>query len=295
MRSGCSGRSEIRSMRDLLAGAAGLVMLAAAGPVLAQSAPSTVTAASDADGGSDASGPISHLSLSAGGSAWSGDYGAPTSTEIRAALLNARYAMGDLRLTASLPYMRIKSNGTVFTGIGATPLIVAPTIPMGQRKREGWGDLTLGASYRLPLPPSTGFDFELTGKVKLATASAASGVSTGQTDYSVGGELSKPMGALVPFVSVTWRQFGDAPGWDLRNGVATSVGASYVFANRMTAVLSYDYAQAASRFVSDAHEIGAAVSIPVYNDRLRLTAFGSRGLSKGAADFSGGLSLSVNL
>ena len=266
-------------MRNLTAAAVGLAIIAVAGSAAAEEAAPSA---------------LSNLSLSGGYSRWSGDYGAPTETTIQAALLNARYAIGDFRLTASLPWMRIKSDGTVFTGIGATPLIVAPTIPMGQRMRKGWGDLTLGAAYAVPLDRASGLDLELIGRVKLPTASDASGVSTGKTDYSVGAELSKRMGPLAPFVAVSYRKFGDVPGWDLHDGVSTSVGASYRFQNRVTAVVSYDYSQAASRFVKDSHEIVGAVSLPVA-DRLRLTGFGSAGLSKGAADVSGGVSLSVSL
>ena len=267
-------------MRALLAGGLGALILAAAAPALA----------AETDAGSSTA-----LSLSAGASGWSGNYGASTSTEIRAALLNARLAVGDLRLTASLPWMRIKSNGTVFTGIGATPLIVAPTIPMSQRKRDGWGDLTLGAAYSLPIDRSSGLDFEINGRVKVPTASDASGVSTGKTDFSFGAEVSQRMGAFVPFAAVSYRKFGDAGTWDLHDGFATSVGASYMFPNRITLVASYDYAQAASRFVADAHELTGAVSLPLPGDRLRVTGFGSAGLSRGAADFSGGVSLSVTL
>ncbi|RZM03991.1 MAG: hypothetical protein EOP68_19935, partial [Sphingomonas sp.] len=130
--------------------------------------------------------PSSDFTTSLGTSYWHGDYGAPTNTSIWAGLFGVRYRTGGLRISAYLPYMRIKSDGAIFTGIGGTPLFVAPNVPTGKRIRKGFGDVTLGASYLLPNPQGTGLDVELTGRVKLPTASDKSLLSTGKTDYSAG-------------------------------------------------------------------------------------------------------------
>ncbi len=245
---------------------------------------------------SDAEGP---LTVSAGGSAWSGDFGAPTDTTISAALLSARYRLGNWRLSASLPYMRIDSAGAVFTGIDGAPVIVAPfpSTPAAKHVREGVGDLTLGAAYLLPTAPKWGFDLELIGKVKLPTGphSLESGVSTGRADYAFGAEVSKPIGRWIPFASATYRDFGSNSQWKLRDGYAASTGVSYVFNDRIVGLVSYDFAQSASRYIGDSHEISASASARLTRTGLRLTGFASAGLSRGAADVTGGLSLSFSL
>jgi hypothetical protein len=237
----------------------------------------------------------SDLSVSLGGSMWSGDFGAPSDTLITSVLLGVRYRLKGLRLTANIPRMRIRSDGTVFTGIGGAPLFTAPMINRANRVRDGIGDLTLGAAYLLPESTGLGFDLELLGRVKLPTASQSSQLSTGKADYSAGVVASKTLGRLTPSVSVTYRWFGDTDTWNFRNGVEISAGASYAVTNRTVVLFNYEYARAVTPLIDDYHELVAGVSAPVASDRLRLTAFVGKGLSNGAADVSGGVSLSLKL
>ena len=236
--------------------------------------------------------PLGGLTLGVGASSWSGDYGGPTNTSISAALLTARYALGDLRLSASIPYTRIKSAGAVFTGIGGTPLIVSPLSTASKVTRDGLGDVTLGAAYFLPTAASLGVDLELIGRVKLPTASNSS-LSTNKTDFSFGGEVSRSFGKFVPFASLTYRSFGSDSEWKLKDGVATSVGTTWLINDRFVGSFSYDYAQRASRFIQDSHEFVASLSSKLWDTKIRLTGFASAGLSSGAADVSGGLALST--
>ena len=259
-------------------------------------APSTQTTSTTSfNTGRDPAGPEptrrNDFAVSLGGSAWSGDFGSRSTTDIAAGLLSGQYNRGDWRLSATLPYTRIATSGDVFLGIGATPLIVRPQVQVLRRVNEGIGDLTLGASYLTHALPKVGVDIELLGGLKLPTASASSHVSTGQVDFSLGTEISKPIGSLVPFVSVVYRDFGSSASLPLRDGIATSVGTSYVFSSRLVANLSYDYARSASRFVGDAYEIVSSVSYKFPRSGIRLSSYASAGLSSGAPGVSGGLSL----
>jgi hypothetical protein len=236
----------------------------------------------------------SDLSVSLGASAWSGDFGAPTDTFITSVLLGARYRVGNLRLSATLPRMRIRSDGTLFAGINGAPMFVSPTTAPQSRVRDGLGDLTLGASYLVESVP-LGVDLELLGRVKLPTASASSQLSTGKTDVAMGASLSKTIGRLTPSVTATYRWFGDTNIWKFRNGFEISAGASYAVTDTTIAFLSYDYARATTALIGDYHELVGAVSTPVLTNRLRLTAFAGKGLSSGAADVSGGVSVSLRL
>lgn len=238
---------------------------------------------------------LNNFSLSAGASAWTGDYGAKSNSDIAAVLIGARYSLGDLRLTASLPWMRIDSAGALFTGIEGTPFVVAPGALSHKTVREGLGDLTLGASYLFPYANPLGIDVELTGRVKLPTASRESGLSTGKTDYTLGGEVSRTFSRFSPFASLTYRNFGDTNQWRLKDGFATSIGTSYLFNKSFIAVVSYEYAQRASAFIRDDHEIVTSASYKLPHCPFRVTGYTAYGLSAGAAAFSGGLSLSVKI
>jgi len=143
------------------------------------------------------------LTASIGYSFWHGDFGAPTKTLISSTLVGVRYHTGGLRLSASLPYMRIRSDGSFFAGLGGTPLFVAPNVLAQKRIRKGLGDLTLGAAYLLPGGEQRGFDLEFTGRAKVPTATDRSQLSTGKADYAGGVEVSKAVGRLIPSASVT--------------------------------------------------------------------------------------------
>ncbi len=239
--------------------------------------------------------PAGPLTLGLGASDWNGDYGAPTNTNIAAVLATGLYRVDRLRLSASLPWMRISSDGAVYAGVDGTPLIVTPASSAVRRVREGVGDLTLGASYLVDTPKAWGVDLDAFARVKLPTAADSTGLSTGHADYSAGVQLTRPFGRFAPFVSVRYRDFGSSASLPLKDGVATSLGASYVFANHVTVVGSYDFAQRSSRFIADSHELTAAFTAPLPRSPVRLTGFAAAGLSSGAADVTSGLSLSLSL
>lgn len=220
-----------------------------------------------------------------------GNFGTDSDTSIVSSALGARFRMGGLRLTASLPWMRIRSNATIFTGIDSTPVLVATDKPSRRRTTRGFGDLTLGVAYSLT-PAGSDVELELSGRVKLETATRSSGLSSGEKDYALGVQVTKPVGRLGPFVSATYRSLGDPAAFKLRDGFAGSVGSSVLVGERTFLLASYHYAEAATRLVRDAHELFLGGSMPVARTRLRITAFGTTGLSRGAADLSVGASLS---
>jgi hypothetical protein len=235
----------------------------------------------------------SGFTLSLGHTQWRGDFGSPSEVLINSTQATARYRSGNIRVTASLPYMRIRSDGAVFAGINGAPLVVAPGVVMARRIRHGFADATLGAAWLVPLG-NAGFDLELSGRVKLPTAADSTQLSTGKTDYAVGAELSTVAGRFVPIASASYRIFGDPAGWDIRNGFEVSAGSGYRIGGSALAIVTYEYAERTSAFIRNSHQIVGALSAPVSNGRLRLSAFGSVGLSKGAPDTSFGVSAGVN-
>jgi hypothetical protein len=188
--------------------------------------------------------------------------------------------------------MRIRSAETIFTGIDSTPIIAAPAVSGQRTTHRGVGDMTLGATYTLPTAPA-GIEVELSGRVKLPTATKSSGLSTRKTDFSGAIQLTKLVGRFAPFASVTYRILGDPTGLDLRNGFAISAGTSYILSGNAVLLSSYHYARSASRLVRDSHELFAGASTRLPGSRLRLTGFVTHGLSDGAATSSGGISIAI--
>ena len=257
--------------------------------------PSTVAEAvmrQDAREAADAGQPAFGLSL--GTSIASGDFGTGQDSRVVSMALGARYAVRTFRISASIPYLNVRSRGILFSGIDSTPIIAAGARPGARRvTRDGLGDLTIGGAFTARESDSTP-EIELSGRVKLPTASSGSGLSTGKADVSAGVQVTKTFGKVAPFVSATYRIFGDPAIVDLKNGVAASAGASVAVGERAVVLFSYHFAEAASHLVRDSHEVFAGVSGRLPNSKLRLTGFATAGLSSGAAARSGGISLSLD-
>lgn len=222
----------------------------------------------------------------------SGDYGAAEKTKILVVPFSLRAATGALRLSATLPYLRIDSPGNIVGGGTGGPIIVDPNAPVTREVREGLGDLSLGATYTLPTQ-ILGLDVDLTSRVKLPTSSKRKSLGTGKTDVTLRSEFSRQVGTWGPFVTVGYRFLGDPEGVDLRNSISTSVGTTKRLGSTVL-IASYDYARATTSAAEDAHELFGAVSGPL-TPRVNWTTYGIAGLSEGSPDYGIGLLLSLKL
>lgn len=219
------------------------------------------------------------LSVTTGVDYSSGDYGTGVDTNILVVPLSLRYKTGGLRISATLPWLRIDGSSAI-VGDGSGGVIIDPNAP--RTVRNGLGDLSLGAAYLFP-EETLGFGLDLSARVKLPTASKAKGLGTGKTDVTVGAEVSKSFGPVTPYASVGYRMPGDPDGFDLHNAWNASAGAS-VALGRSVLIASYDYRESTSNLSQDSEEIFGAVSTPV-SDRFNFTLYGTGGLSDGAPDY----------
>lgn len=219
----------------------------------------------------------------------SGKYGLAANTDILVVPIVGRLTTGDFAFTASMPYIHLKTPGGVVLGPDGTPI---PGVPSAGGTTSGFGDLNVGAKYNVP-STLVGEDFDLTfgGSVKLPTADASKGLSTGKTDYGATVEAGYTFGNVSPFVELGYRWLGDPSTVDLRDGPTASVGTSVTF-GKSSLIASYDYARSAIATVPDSHELFAGLTAPV-GSRLTLTGYGTKGLSQGAPDYGLGLLLTV--
>ncbi len=218
-----------------------------------------------------------------------GHYGEAQRTDILVAPLVLRLAATDwLSVSASSAYVRI-SGANVVLGPDGEPL---PGFPVANTTRQGIGDLALGATLSIPTGESPWL-IDVTMRTKLPTAARSRGISTGKADFSAGIDISYLVGKIAPFAALDYRIAGDPAGFNLRNTISTSVGAT-IITGKKAVILSYDYEQAISAFSKDGHSLFAAYSAPVAKG-LNLTLYGSAGLSSGSAAFESGLLLSLRL
>ena len=155
-------------------------------------------------------------------------------------------------------------------------------------RREGIGDLRIGASYALPR--LAGFDLSVTGQAKIPTASRVRGVGTGEPDFSVGGELSRGLGPVTPFVSVAYTLPGEPDDYELRNSLSVRSGVATQFGRNVWGNVSYGYAESIRPLVPDEQQISTALNASL-GRTLTVGIYGNAGLSEGSPDVGAGISL----
>lgn len=219
-----------------------------------------------------------------------GDYGTGESIETWEVPTTVRVQSGQVVLSATLPYLRVDAPGNVVGGGGGLlglPIIVDPTEPPDRVRREGIGDLELGAAYTVP-SDSVGLTFS--GQVKVPTASERKGLGTGEMDYAVGAELSKTFGRVTPFVGVGYTMPGDPEDFELENSLSARAGAAVQMGGRVRGHVAYGYAESISPLVPDEQQVSAGVNAGL-SDRLSLGLYGAAGLSEGSPDVGAGVRL----
>ena len=227
------------------------------------------------------------LSLTTGADYSSGGYGAPADTRILVVPLSLRARKGPIRITATLPYLRLDGPANIVGGGEGGPIVIDPNAPAPRRVREGLGDLSLGVDFAIPSAGLAGFQVDLGVRLKLPTSARRRGLSTGETDIGVVADISRPMGKVSPFLTLGYRMPGDPEGFDLRNAATVSAGTSLTL-GRLVAIGAYDYSGATSRLGFESHSLFGALAAPLAK-QVTLTGYGTVGLSRGAPDYGVGL------
>lgn len=222
-----------------------------------------------------------------------GEYGTGQRVRTLTAPVALRAQVGQVQLSASLPWLHIDAPANVVGGGGllGLPIIVDPTQPDTRDRRSGIGDLRLGAAWTLP---SDAVGLTLSGQLKVPTASTSKGLGTGEMDYGVGAELSKRIGPVIPFVGLGYTVPGDPEDYDLRNSLSVRAGTAFQLAPASRAHVAWGYARSLSPLVPNEQQVAAGLNTSV-SPRLSLGLFGAAGLSDGSPDLSAGVQLGVRL
>lgn len=226
------------------------------------------------------------VSLQTGAHYTTGDYDSGVDTDIWYVPVSAKLEWERAIVRLTVPYIRIHGPGDVVGGIDQ-PIVVGGA----QRERErnsGLGDVVLAGTWIWD-PLNWMPIVEVTGKVKFPTADEDRGLGTGEFDYSLQLDLSKPFGRFSPFVTVGYRFLGDPDDFELNDTLFASAGVGIQLTDAVSAGFAYDWYEASTDDVGDAHEIGPYVTWKI--GRFRMQPYAFAGLSSGAADWGGGLQL----
>lgn len=215
-----------------------------------------------------------------------GKYGAAVDTSIKSVPIEAKAQLGRLRLQAALPYVWIKGPGQIVGGV-----VVGGSSPTDVATRQGIGDLSLSAAYRLTNESGILPVIELGGNVKLPTANTT--IGTGKTDYGVNVAFYKSVGPLATlFASVGYSWLGSPASYQLRNGI-TAYGGLNVRPNpAINLGTSVSYREPVAAGLQ-----GQAVVSPYltyrFSRRLGLTAYALAGLNEASPRVGGGVRLTL--
>lgn len=225
-----------------------------------------------------------YLQLGLGVDYSKGDYGEAQDTEILAAPLSVKYKQGDFFLRAAIPYVYVKGPGSVVPGEGgAIPGGTAGAVA----SQDGIGDLSLSAGYSIALDDTTFFD--LTGRVKLPTASESKNLGTGTTDATAEAEFTKVFAPLSVSVRGGRRFNGSSARFPLRD-VWQAGGGLYYQQGDLTLGVDYDWREASLPTASDRSELTGSLTYKL-TPQLRMQGYGYTGFTNGSPDIGGGLQL----
>lgn len=204
----------------------------------------------------------------------------------------ARVTSGRFSVAASVPYIVTSAPEDLIVsggGLLGTALLSRPSTQPSTVTREGIGDLTLRADYKLPLGR---LNAAFGGIIKVPTASREAALGTGEVDFGVNGQTSQRFGNVIPFVTAGYTIIGEPTGFDVRNTLSGAVGSQFVVSNLSSVTLSYSYDQAATSQIGDNQSLGLGFATSLTN-RLQLGVDARAGLSTDAPDARVGIRLGM--
>ena len=223
------------------------------------------------------------FSISSGASLSSGRYGGADETRVSSSSLSLRSDLAGWQLGVTLPYLTIENGGDE-AAVAANGFVVQPG--QGRKRQSGYGDVQLRVERALPSSKLWPIETRIAANFKLPTG--ARRLSTGKVDTGVSVEFSRQFGRVTPYVSAGYRTFGDIGAFRLRDGWATSAGAT-VALRKVTFIASYERSNALV-FGPAPREIFGVATGPLAPG-LSWSVFGSKGLSAGSANLMVGTSI----
>ncbi len=223
------------------------------------------------------------LKISTGFDYSKGDYGNAQDTEIWYYPVTAKLTKDSWTAKLTVPYIRIKGPGSVI-GAGSTGVVQQGTSTV--TTESGLGDIIASLAYTFDLDQHTTY-IDLTGKVKLPTASEKRRLGTGLTDYTARIDVTKMMGQSYVFAGVGRKFVGSNATYRLQDIWMANIGAGHQLTRNASIGVVYDYREAAGTG-KDPSDASAYFSYRLTPD-LTVQAYGTVGFSDGSPNSAVGL------
>lgn len=218
-----------------------------------------------------------------------GDYGQVRNTNILVVPFSVRYKTDAWSYKVATVYQYIEEGSGGF-------LIGGNIVPnnRGLTNVSGLGDFIVSTRYTFDTITNLDTEFDLTGRVKLATADETKGLGTGSNDYTVELGVYQPLINNVDmFSSLGYRIKGDLPQTKLNNVWLGSVGFSFPWDEDTKFGLIYDFRQSAITGGPAISEINPYWDWKIDKNRS-MNTYGVFGLSNGSPNFGAGMQVSYS-
>lgn len=239
-----------------------------------------------------------------------GGFGGNLDSDIWYAPFSIRLDWHDFTIKTTVPYLRVTDFASLAIGEPVTPdrevirgavdaMPGGPTfeeVLAGLRNtRDGIGDVLLEGRYTFRPECDWLPETRLSGKIKFGTASARKGLGTGENDYALEIDFSKPIGRVLPFVGAGYRFVGDPrrsngtrlgleDRWNAYAGISASITRS------IGAGVVYDWRESSVPGRADFHELQPFLSWRLH-ENVAIDPYLVIGLAGPAPDIGAGLQL----
>ncbi len=229
-----------------------------------------------------------YFQLGVGADYSSGDYGEDIDTTMLAVPVSAKLQTGDLSVRVSVPWVTVDGPSGVIPGDGG---VRGPgrggggsPDPVEAVSRSGLGDIVAAATYSFGLSDATYFD--VTGKVKLPTASTEKSLGTGTTDFTLQGEVLHVFGNVSAALRAGRRFNGESDDFPLED-VWLGGASLYLVSGATTFGLDYDWRDGSLPTAPNRSELTGSATHKL-SETLRLQGYAYTGLADGSPDIGAG-------
>jgi hypothetical protein len=183
------------------------------------------------------------------------------------------------------------STGSAGGSATATQSLNSGTVIPGgtNRSQSGIGDVNVTLNYSFDFGQDVYLD--LTGKVKLPTASKAKRFGTGKVDFVLAAELGKAFGAFDVYAGGRRRFAGNSIATRVRDTWGVSTGFGVKVKDGVRVGFDYDWQQASFTGGRGSSEVSGAINFRVA-PKINLNLYAVTGLNAASVDFGSGAVLS---
>jgi len=189
-------------------------------------------------------------SSSLGGYYSKGYYDQELPTRVRYLPYTHELSIPNWRFKASLPVLEIAGPGNILVDIGNVG-----GDPGALVSESGVGDLTLSATWEMPLWSENAPFLDITASLKVPTADEQRGLGTGKPDAGIQVDAYQVIGGFTTFASLGYRyRHRSAVFEGLKDSFNASLGLTRPLGESLQAGLIYDFRQAPSKFSGETHD-----------------------------------------